>query len=169
MWQHVKPVCPVLSETHKRGVFKRCVCWIIHPSFFHYTLQWFRDERKDERRDWGREQDRGVGACGVGMAGVCRALVSPEGNGASSSPPGFLFTRRVEESCSLYPPGAITEDTGLKSPNTKPPPSNFWRSHYTRPDLVVSVLWFIERHTNRIGSGVRMSIGRQKGDWQCIY
>lgn len=33
----------------------------------------------------------GVGARGIGMAGVCRALVSPEGRGASSSPPGFLF------------------------------------------------------------------------------
>ncbi|KAI9515583.1 hypothetical protein NQZ68_023233 [Dissostichus eleginoides] len=47
------------------------------------------DEREDEQiEQWGG------GGRYAGNAGVCRALVSPEGNAASSSPHSFLFTDR---------------------------------------------------------------------------
>lgn len=58
------------------------------------------------------------------MAGVCRALVSPEGNGAPSSPPGFLFTHRSEGKALQPLPVRNGGDIGLK-PSENLPPAGF--------------------------------------------
>lgn len=85
-----------------------------------------------------------MGACGLGMAGVCRALVSPGGNGAPSSPPGFLFARRSEKK--LQPLPAIARNRGgigLERPKTP--------SYQTFQDFITrgQSLWFLSHDSRR--------------------
>ena len=54
--------------------------------FIHLSFITLYNDSEMKGKTRGAERDRGVGACGLTMAGVCRALVSPEGKAASSSP-----------------------------------------------------------------------------------
>lgn len=91
-------VCKVLR--YQKDIKGEFLIAVSAELFIHLSFITLYNDSEMKGKTRGGERDRGVGACGLGMAGVCRALVSPEGDAASSSPLGFLFTRRLEESCS---------------------------------------------------------------------
>lgn len=84
-----------------------------------------------------------MGACGLGMAGVCRALVSPEGTGASSSPPRFPVRWQIGGKLQSFLP--VTEVTLV----SKIPPSNFSGSRDAPRNLCGFCLMI--QDTNRTG------------------
>lgn len=89
--------------------------------FIHLSFITLYNDSEMKGKTRGGERDRGVGACGLGMAGVCRALVSPEGNGASSSPPRFPVRSQIGGKAAAFcPPQLVAEVTLVpKNPATK--------------------------------------------------
>lgn len=104
VWQSVCKVRALRYQKDIKGQFLNAESVELFINLSSITL--YNDsEMKEKMRGGESEEERGIkekGACGLGIAGVCRALVSPEGITERSPPPPppllpSVFCSLVEE------------------------------------------------------------------------